>query len=261
MILGLAGTTRVAGVRLYLMAENKIWALPIFDDVPWGELLLAAITIAVANLVNTPQEHVALDTPVPFKKEMSPMKNSAQCRVFWDNTSNEIYKVFCRSDPTYSSNIELMKEVGIAVTEENLTNDSKYYYIKYKCYPGNHTPDNLKQFGGIFSMLGKVHDADYVHGDIRLQNLIFDDNKKDSYLLDYDLAKKNGKGRYPLGYCCDISVRHPNAKGGRRMDKRHDRHALKQILLDEVGTEAKCIADQLDTDDSLSKIAKSLLNM
>ena len=33
MILGLAGTTHVAGVRLYLMAEKKIWALPIFDDV------------------------------------------------------------------------------------------------------------------------------------------------------------------------------------------------------------------------------------
>ena len=45
-------------------------------------------------------------------------------------------------------------------------------------------------------MLHKLHEAGYVHRDIKKENIIFNDDKDISYLIDFDLAKKEG-GKYP----------------------------------------------------------------
>ena len=39
----------------------------------------------------------------------------------------------------------------------------------------------------------------YVHGDIKKENIVFNDDKDISYLIDFDLAKKEG-GKYPEGF-------------------------------------------------------------
>jgi len=205
MILGLAGCTTSASLWLYVMAEEILWALPIATRTPWSMALLATISIAVANLVDTPRKHVALKTPLPFLTTMSPMKKGPRCRVFHDSSTDYIFKLFCQHNEIFCANTELMKDVGIKVSEENLTDDGMYYYIKYPYIRGNHTPKSLKQFHGIISMLHKVHAANFVHCDVRIDNLIFDENKQGSYLLDYDLAKKNRAGCYPLGYYSDPS--------------------------------------------------------
>ena len=44
-----------------------------------------------------------------------------------------------------------------------------------------------------------MHEAGYVHGDIKKENIIFNDDKDISYLIDFDLAKKEG-GKYPEGF-------------------------------------------------------------
>ena len=47
-------------------------------------------------------------------------------------------------------------------------------------------------------MLHKVHEEEYVHGDIRIENIVFAAEENTSYLIDFDLAKKEGKRSTPL---------------------------------------------------------------
>ena len=224
LIMGLAATTEMATLWLYVLAEKCLWALCIIKDIPWNELLLAVTSIAITSLCNSPVIYRALKTPVPFK-EVIPMKNNAHCRVFLDKKSNEIIKVFCRSDDICISNVDLMMQIGIPVTTKDLTVDGEYFYIKYPFYPGDNKPKTLKQFRGIVSMLDKVHKAGYVHCDVRIPNLIFGKNGTDSYLIDYDLARKNKVGRYPHGYNSNEILRHPDAEETRLVNQKHDRHS------------------------------------
>ena len=46
-------------------------------------------------------------------------------------------------------------------------------------------------------MLHKVHEEEYVHGDIRIENIVFAAEENTSYLIDFDLAKKEGKKYVP----------------------------------------------------------------
>ena len=78
-------------------------------------------------------------------------------------------------------------------------------------------------------MLHKVHEQGFVHGDVRLSNIIFSGDT--SYLIDYDLARKEDKveGLYPAGYN-RIPQRHPDAKAHLPMRKVHDRFSLAKIM-------------------------------
>ena len=59
-----------------------------------------------------PVTYAVLKTPVPFKDKVFPMKNGPSCRVFRDEKSNEIIKLFCRSEKIYLPNVELMTRVA-----------------------------------------------------------------------------------------------------------------------------------------------------
>ena len=80
-------------------------------------------------------------------------------------------------------------------------------------------------------MLHNLHKG-YVHGDIRLANLIFDNDSIDGYLIDYDLSGRNGISTYPPGYYFNLLVRHPDARAGNLMYQSHDQHSL-TIISDE----------------------------
>ena len=207
------------------MGDGLQWSLCIDDHIdPWSMDLLALISVVSVSLSSNPVEYSVLKDPVPFQEEMRAMKVGPKCRVFLDEKKNQIIKLFCRSEGFYSSpNVDLMNKAGIQATITNLTENGEYFCLKYPFYPGDHCPKNMKQFRGIILMLDKIHEAGYVHCDIRIQNLIFSDNEMDSYLIDYDLAGKHQQHRYPAGYYYHESERHVEAKSCLHVDKRHDR--------------------------------------
>lgn len=75
--------------------------------------------------------------------------------------------------------------------------------------------------------LAKLHDQGYVHGDVRLQNIVFTEN--DSVLIDFDLAKKVGKA-YPTGYNESYEERHTDAIRRGKMLKSHDIHSVLYLM-------------------------------
>lgn len=129
--------------------------------------------------------------------------------------------MFDRGDLIYLSNVDLMKKAGIQVYTQDLTEDGEHFCLRYPFYRGNHQSKNLRQFHGIVNMLDKVHRAGYIHGDIRITNLIFSEDGTNSYLIDYDLARRDKVGCYPFGYYFNQSCHHPAAKQDRQI---HDRH-------------------------------------
>ena len=116
-------------------------------------------------------------------------------------------------------------------------------------------------------MLHKLHEAGYVHGDIKKENIIFNDDKDFSYLIDFDLAKKEG-GKYPEGFRFfeGVSYRHPHAKKYCVMRKEHDRCSLQCVMKRcalclhlSQSQSVKAIMDELDrVHVPLDKIASEL---
>ena len=70
------------------------------------------------------------------------------------------------------------------------------------------------------------YERGYVHGDIRLINIVFNEGR--SYLIDFDLARAEGDS-YPSGYQ-PFPVRHPEAVEEWVMKKQHDRWSLGELI-------------------------------
>ncbi len=106
-------------------------------------------------------------------------------------------------------------------------------------------------------MLDKLHSAGYVHGDIRLANLVFGSDGN-GYLIDFELARPEGRV-YPRSYEHDLYIRHKSAHSGMEMYKSHDRHSL-AIIVQEWFPQANAIVEKIRSSDSLSSIAAMLNN-
>ena len=69
----------------------------------------------------------------------------------------------------------------------------------------------------IENCLGRMHEKEIVHSDVRLANMVFlqDGSGK---LIDFDLADKVGTG-YPVNYNYEFDERHPTAKSSQPRKK------------------------------------------
>ncbi len=210
LVLGLAATANTSNLIVFVIAEKILWAIPVIKCVrPWDRTLLATVAVAVTSLSISPVVYRVLETPTPFSdRSLRPLKMNAFCRVFLEEDSTQVFKLFCKADNIYKCNKELLEKVGITVNLKNLTQDGNFFCLKYPWLPGNHQPNSLKQFHRIVSMLAKVHEAGYVHCDVRIPNLIFGPDGS-SWLVDYDLARLNNQGHYPARYYFSESIRHP----------------------------------------------------
>ena len=66
---------------------------------------------------------------------------------------------------------------------------------------GSHVAQRPNDFLPIIEHLEKLHEAGYVHGDIRACNTLFPEEEGDpGYLIDFDFSGKAGTARYPTGY-------------------------------------------------------------
>jgi len=98
------------------------------------------------------------------------------------------------------------------------------FYLEYPFFDGTASPSSVAHFIKILKDLVAFHDAGFVHGDIRLSNVMFADEPDLSFLIDFDLAGKEGQRKYPSRYSGDITdgVRHVHACPNSPLSKMHD---------------------------------------
>ena len=143
----------------------------------------------------------------------------------------EVYKLY--NENVFTPKIEVMNIIEhdyIPMQKVTLSRDEVLTYYKSEFIAQKEQKNlQLTDFQPIIKALQKLHDAGYVHSDVRLVNLLFplDDEAK---LIDFDLADKVGT-LYPDGYN-NVLYRHPDAMQGKPRHVNHDRYSLICIIKD-----------------------------
>jgi serine/threonine protein kinase len=93
---------------------------------------------------------------------------------------------------------------------------------------GSHVPQSKEQLLGVAKFLKKMHDSEFVHGDIRLLNIVFTKKPEDSQLIDFDFGGKGDDDSlvYPPGYKRPLEDGLRIGEGEERILKWHDVYAL-----------------------------------
>jgi len=104
--------------------------------------------------------------------------------------------------------------------------------ISVLCYPmleGSSYKPSVAGWAQILGMVRKMHEIDYVHGDLLPRNVLFGAHSN-GYLIDFDLSRKIGAS-YVSGYNNEdfTEYRHRDARAGHKMRKEHDIHSLREM--------------------------------
>ena len=158
--------------------------------------LLGTSYVGLNYLSVDPVHYEVLKHPLPFKEGLVPLKKSEKNRTYLNSQNNTVVKIFDSNERVVKANIEVMQLAGIHPSINYISLDKRFFTIMYDYIEGDHKPTTLGQFRCILKMMDNIHKEGYVHGDIRLCNLVFD--KQDGYLIDYDLVGKDGLSQYPL---------------------------------------------------------------
>ena len=242
VLLGMPGTPEYSQFQVHVPVNHKIWKITICEGVPYDKAMLFTLYAAVHYLCQQPiVRRSSPDSPMPFKQfeDYSAPKEVHLdcCRIFINRSTNTVHKIYDTRKENhqpigpYQPNLELIKSTGAlsGVAQEFLTTDGRFCQLKYQYIEGSYIPMKLKQFAGVTRVLHKVHELGFVHGDIILANTVFSTEGDKSYLIDFDLAREEGKGCYPEGYS-NLSVRHKGAYAHQYMKKEHDRFSLAEIM-------------------------------
>ena len=103
--------------------------------------------------------------------------------------------------------------------------DRVFLLTYYTYIPGVHMAFAYKKFAGVVRVLAKMHQHGFVHGDIRRENMVFQEDGA-SFLIDFDFVGKDTSARYPTTYNSTLYERHTNAIAGLQMQFMHDRYSL-----------------------------------
>jgi serine/threonine protein kinase len=93
---------------------------------------------------------------------------------------------------------------------------------------GSHQPQNKAQLLGVAKFLKKMHDQGFVHGDVRLLNIVFTDEASDCQLIDFDFGGRSDDPLlvYPPGYKEMLGDGKRIGSAGDRILKWHDVYAI-----------------------------------
>jgi len=104
---------------------------------------------------------------------------------------------------------------------------NKGFVIRYPHQKGTYLATNIHQF--ILRKILQLHSSNIVHGDIRLMNLIFQED--DAHLLNFDFSGPPDTTTYPQTFIKEVPEgRHPTAHRGAKLKFDHDLHGLGLIL-------------------------------
>ena len=114
------------------------------------------------------------------------------CRVFLKD--NTVFKFF--REPR-DCKFELLQQVAVLenLQLQYMMSDKTTAILSYTYISGSHQPRVVREFAPVVCILERIHDLGFVHGDIRVINLIFvpDGN---IVLIDYDLAEQEGTASF-----------------------------------------------------------------
>lgn len=118
--------------------------------------------------------------------------------------------------------------------EDRFWNENKSFKIISTPYrDGGHLAKSFGAFLPIIEQLEKLHEAGFVHGDIRAFNTVFGLNETEGWLIDFDFGGKiTNSPKYPPGYrsTLDDGRRRGSEKGV--ITKWHDWYALFYLIFE-----------------------------
>ena len=246
--LGLPITAMNATLLICVGLHKKMLVIDLFPEKPLNlqqqqvfKKFFALLYGAVTSLAAKPFAYFWPDVIQIFSPPKYPFKLNASPgtqRVFIQD--GMVYKLFDQHDRRISPNMNVIQCIadnylpGIQLVD--LTEDQRFQCLQYRCLIGSHDPKSHQQFLTLLCDLEKLHSAGFVHGDIRRSNLIFDkDDDKKAWMIDFDLAGKEGT-LYPSAYNhVNIQERHTSARAGEPRNKAHDLFAIKTIFETTLG--------------------------
>ena len=174
-----------------------------------------------------------------------------------------------KREPWCVPNLELIQSLGeyglSSPSVHMLSGDGRLQRLDYKYVEGSHSPHNAAQVAQIILGLDKIHKQQFVHSDIRKQNLVFASDEAHAYIIDFDLAASVDT-EYPACYNTTISERHTTASPSRPRQQQHDRYSLHHVLMNSswcqqtaTQTQKEVLNTLNDQQQALEDIARELL--
>ncbi|KAG7341182.1 hypothetical protein IV203_023133 [Nitzschia inconspicua] len=94
---------------------------------------------------------------------------------------------------------------------------------------GRHYAESPADFLPIIDQLQALHNAGFVHGDIRAYNTVFKDHNE-GWLIDFDFGGKSNVQTYPKGYKQSLNDGIRMGEEGETITKHHDWYALGMLM-------------------------------
>ena len=248
VLIGIPATSDKMELQLHVNVVNMFWKLVVACGCPWDSAILCTLKAGILYLIrsNYLMTHNPYENPVLFMEMGQYSVLGPRKRVFLkENTT--VYKFFdLLEDDFFHPSIlhDLITKISI-LPDVKLTppcTDTRLYTLSYTYIQGNEGniryTYQLKAFVGIVNMLSEMHKYGFVHGDVRLANMVF---RKDgeSHLIDFDFVGKHDDTVYANSFNHSIDGRHPNAIRKSRMMVEHDRFALRFIINTYVASSKK----------------------
>ena len=233
--LGIPGTRNVSELQVYVPVDRGMWRLPIAQCSPYDPAFLCTLYVATNYLCRSgATTHLDGPPECPIPKEdmvgYRPLEKNNH-RVFTDDTETYVFKLYdTQMEELFHVNRVLLETAGLKdVSVTDLSIDGRLQMLQYRFIRGNHEPISVGDFRGALESLRGVHSLGYIHGDIKIENIVFGHDGT-SYLIDFDLARKQEDSPYyPKGYHY-YGIRHRSARAGCPMDKEHDIFSMKKVM-------------------------------
>jgi tRNA A-37 threonylcarbamoyl transferase component Bud32 len=107
-----------------------------------------------------------------------------------------------------------------------------YQLLSYTLLQGNMEPNNIEQIQAAKMKIDTLHHMNFVHGDIRIGNIVFCPSGNGAFLIDFDFTECFGC-EYHEVYNRELEERHPDVRSQKTNIKKfcHDQYALNHIAL------------------------------
>lgn len=254
ILLGLPICKDAMSLYLFLMGQGKTWGMCIAKSDSKYLPLYATFYAASHYTI----KHHRVQTANAVENPSLYCLTALTDRVFKDEKEQKAWKFFNTSQKIFRVNWDLW---SVLFREQKITHEiigPDLEVVKYNYIKGDEDPQYFSQYSGVLSMLHQVHEAGYVHGDIRDANMVFRGDT--SFLIDFDLAREEGQ-KYPFEYRYDsFLMRHRDARPFNEMKKAHDRHSLCSIMK-KYRPQTRSTMDiisRVDSGESLKKLADEL---
>ena len=135
--------------------------------------------------------------------------------------------------------------------------------------PGRHYAATPKAFVPLVRQVKRLHEAGYGHGDIRAYNLVFGEDPKEGWMIDFDFGGRLDEALYPEGYKRTLNDGTRIGEAGDAIKAMDDWYALGQLIFnvhrikkveDEDLKEFWLDVQSLPTPEQIKKLEDFLLN-